>query len=122
RHTPKAPPFKFLADLEAIAKEAEVATHANRLVLDHGQAVVAGARGASEHALANAIDDRLLKGVATKGEQQKTDAWPAVRSLFRIEGPFNAGLGIATDHRGGVTSRGSCCRLGPGARFGGDQE
>ena len=78
RQPPEAPAFELLAELEAVAEEAQVAADADGLVLDDGQAVVAGGRRAGQDALADAIDDGLLQGVAAEGEQQQADAGPAV--------------------------------------------
>src|SRR5690348_510057 len=62
RHAPEAAAFELLAELEGVAEEAQVAADADVLVLDQGQAVVAGGRRAGEDALADAVDDGLLQG------------------------------------------------------------
>ena len=74
-------------------------------VLDQRQAVVAGGGRAGEDALADAIDDGLLQGVAAEGEQQQADAGPAVGRLVGGEDAFDAGLGVAADDGGGVAGR-----------------
>ena len=81
RQPPEAPAFELLAELQAVAEEAQVAADADGLVLDHRQAVVAGRRRAGEDALADAVDDGLLQGVAAEGEEQQADAGPAVGRL-----------------------------------------
>ena len=81
RQPPVAPAFELLAELEAVAEEAQVAADADGLVLDDRQAVVAGRGRAGEDALADAVDDGLLQGVAAEGEQQQADAGPAVGRL-----------------------------------------
>ena len=61
RQPPVAPAFELLAELEAVAEEAQVAADADGLVLDDRQAVVAGGGRAGEDALADAVDDGLLQ-------------------------------------------------------------
>ena len=72
------------------------------LVLDHRQAVVARRGRTGQNALADAVDDGLLQGVAAEGEQQQADAGPAVGRLVGRQRPLDAGLGVAADDGGGV--------------------
>src|SRR5262249_23472293 len=95
RHAPEAAPLHLLAELPAVAKEAQVAADADRLFLDDRQAVVAGGGRAGEDTLADAVDDRLLQRVAAEGEQQQADARPAVGRLVRRKVLLDAGLGVA---------------------------
>src|SRR5262249_14672039 len=79
---PVASAFKFLAELMPVAEETQVAADLDGLALDDGQAVVAGGGRAGQDALADAIDDRLLQGVAAKAEHEHADAGPAIHRLF----------------------------------------
>ena len=119
RQPPVTPAFELLAELKAVAEETQVAADLDVLVLDDRQAVVAGGGGAGEDALADAIDDRLLQGVAAEGEQQQADAGPAVGRLVRRQDALDAGLGVAADDRGGVAggyrARRSCAQAGVSA-------
>src|SRR5262249_18344317 len=81
RHPPVATAFRLFRELPAIAEEAQVATDPDRLVAHDRQAIVTSRRRAGENALADAVDDRLLQGVAAEGEQQQADAGPAVGGL-----------------------------------------
>ena len=67
------------------------------------QAVVAGGRRAGEDALADAVDDRLLQGVAAEGEHEQADT-PGRPSGVSSGGEraLEPGLGVAADDGGGV--------------------
>src|SRR5579875_1207660 len=83
RHTPEASAIEFFAKLEGVAEKTQVAADADGLVLDQRQTVIASRGRAGEDALADAIDDGFLQGLAAEGEHQQTDAGPAVRRLLR---------------------------------------
>src|SRR5262249_13348269 len=102
RQPPVTPALELLAELPAVAEEAQVPADADGLLLDHRQAVIAGGGGASKHALPDAVDNRFLKRVAVKSEQKKADAGAAVRRLVGTESTFDAGFGVTADDRGRI--------------------
>jgi hypothetical protein len=122
RDAPVASALQLLAELEGVAEEAQVAADPDVLVLDQRQAVVAGGGRAGEDALADAVDQRLLQGVAAECEEQQADAGPAVRRLVGGEGALDGGLGVAADDRRGVAGRDLARGLRPGGRLGGDDQ
>src|SRR5207249_3164710 len=81
REPPVAPAFEFLAELPAVAEEAQVAADANGLVLDEGQAVVARRGRASEDTLTDTVDGRFLQGVTAECKQQQAHPRPAIRRV-----------------------------------------
>src|SRR5205085_6343068 len=73
RQPPEAAVAELLALLERVAEEAQAAPQADRPRLVDRQSVVAGGRRAGEDALADAVDQRLLQGIAREGEEQQAD-------------------------------------------------
>ena len=104
RDSPVSPVPQDLAGLPAIPEKAQIAPDADLLVR-HRQAVVTGGGRTGEHALPDAVDHRFLQRVPAEGEQQHTDAGPAVGRFRRRHESFNRGLGVAPDHAGGVSAR-----------------
>ena len=93
-----------------------------RLVLDDRQPVVAGGGGAGEHALADAVDDRLLQSIAAEAEEQHADAGPAIGRFVGVERALDARFDIAADDRGRVAGDDLPGGLGPARRLRGDDE
>ena len=111
RHSPVAAAGDHLALLEAVAEEAELL--AERIAVSgRRQAVEAGGRRAGHHALADAVGEPPWPGRRGEAEQQHADPRAAVGRLLGSELALDARLGVAGDHRGGVSrsaSRAASC-------------
>src|SRR5262249_13197179 len=87
-------------------------TNLDVLLRNKRQTVVACGGGTGKHTLPDTIDGRFLEHIAAEGEEEYSHAWPAVRRLLGRKYAFDAGFGVAPNHRGGVARhfhRG-CCR------------
>ena len=119
---PIAAVFEFLADLMAVAEEAQIAADAKRLAFDDRQSIVASSGSAGEDTLPDTTDDGLLQRVPAEAEHQHADAGPAVHGFLGTQRSLHAGLDVTANDRGSITRDDLPRDLGPLRRFGGDDE